>query len=240
MVKEPRGQSENHRSNRKRPVASKRISPKRAVSRRIYSAPPKKPNSALRKIAKVRLSNGFEVIGYIPGEGKDLEDHSVVMIRGGRVKDLPGVRYHVLRGVIDTPGVKGRKKRRSKYKSRVKDPESDQPRFPVVRATTDSLARLDSYSNDEIYDLVVPKRTLARRESRNELLTVEETDKALRLDRIAKLAEKVFGDAEKGRRWLRKPKQSLNGETPLTYLASEVGARVVEEMLIQVDSGMIP
>jgi small subunit ribosomal protein S12 len=76
---------------------------------------PKKPNSALRKVAKVRLTNGFEVIGYIPGEGHNLQEHSVVMIRGGRVKDLPGVRYHILRGVLDTQGVKNRKQRRSKY-----------------------------------------------------------------------------------------------------------------------------
>ena len=76
---------------------------------------PKKPNSALRKVAKVRLTNGFEVIGYIPGEGHNLQEHSVVMIRGDRVKDLPGVRYHILRGVLDTQGVKNRKQRRSKY-----------------------------------------------------------------------------------------------------------------------------
>ena len=73
---------------------------------RVYTVTPKKPNSALRKVAKVRLTNGFEVIGYIPGEGHNLQEHSVVMIRGGRVKDLPGVRYHILRGVLDTQGVK--------------------------------------------------------------------------------------------------------------------------------------
>lgn len=88
---------------------------KRGVCTRVYTTTPKKPNSALRKVAKVRLTNGFEVIGYIPGEGHNLQEHSVVMIRGGRVKDLPGVRYHVLRGVLDTQGVKNRKQRRSKY-----------------------------------------------------------------------------------------------------------------------------
>jgi small subunit ribosomal protein S12 len=88
---------------------------KRGVCTRVYTTTPKKPNSALRKVAKVRLTNGFEVIGYIPGEGHNLQEHSVVMIRGGRVKDLPGVRYHILRGVLDTQGVKGRKQRRSKY-----------------------------------------------------------------------------------------------------------------------------
>jgi small subunit ribosomal protein S12 len=88
---------------------------KRGVCTRVYTTTPKKPNSALRKVAKVRLTNGFEVIGYIPGEGHNLQEHSVVMIRGGRVKDLPGVRYHILRGVLDTQGVKNRKQRRSKY-----------------------------------------------------------------------------------------------------------------------------
>jgi small subunit ribosomal protein S12 len=88
---------------------------KRGVCTRVYTTTPKKPNSALRKVAKVRLTNGYEVIGYIPGEGHNLQEHSVVMIRGGRVKDLPGVRYHILRGVLDTQGVKDRRQRRSKY-----------------------------------------------------------------------------------------------------------------------------
>ena len=88
---------------------------RRGVCTRVYTTTPKKPNSALRKVAKVRLTNGFEVISYIPGEGHNLQEHSVVLIRGGRVKDLPGVRYHILRGVLDTQGVKDRKKRRSKY-----------------------------------------------------------------------------------------------------------------------------
>jgi small subunit ribosomal protein S12 len=88
---------------------------KRGVCTRVYTTTPKKPNSALRKVAKVRLTNGFEVIGYIPGEGHNLQEHSVVMIRGGRVKDLPGVRYHIIRGLLDTQGVKNRKQRRSKY-----------------------------------------------------------------------------------------------------------------------------
>ena len=88
---------------------------KRGVCVRVYTTTPKKPNSALRKVARVRLTNGFEVTSYIPGEGHNLQEHSVVMIRGGRVKDLPGVRYHVLRGVLDTQGVKDRRQRRSKY-----------------------------------------------------------------------------------------------------------------------------
>ena len=88
---------------------------KRGVCTRVYTTTPKKPNSALRKVAKVRLTNGFEVVSYIPGEGHNLQEHSVVLIRGGRVKDLPGVRYHILRGVLDTQGVKNRKQRRSLY-----------------------------------------------------------------------------------------------------------------------------
>ena len=88
---------------------------KRGVCTRVYTITPKKPNSALRKVARVRLTNGFEVTSYIPGEGHNLQEHSVVLIRGGRVKDLPGVRYHIIRGVLDTQGVKDRRQRRSKY-----------------------------------------------------------------------------------------------------------------------------
>jgi small subunit ribosomal protein S12 len=88
---------------------------KRGVCTRVYTTTPKKPNSALRKVAKVRLTNQREVISYIPGEGHNLQEHSVVLIRGGSVRDLPGVRYHVLRGVLDTQGVKDRKQSRSKY-----------------------------------------------------------------------------------------------------------------------------
>jgi small subunit ribosomal protein S12 len=88
---------------------------KRGVCTRVYTTTPKKPNSALRKVARIRLTNGYEVISYIPGEGHNLQEHSVVMIRGGRVKDLPGVRYHIIRGTLDTQGVKDRKKRRSLY-----------------------------------------------------------------------------------------------------------------------------
>jgi small subunit ribosomal protein S12 len=88
---------------------------KRGVCTRVYTTTPKKPNSALRKVARVRLSNGFEVISYIPGEGHNLQEHSVILIRGGRVKDLPGVRYHIVRGALDTQGVKDRKQSRSKY-----------------------------------------------------------------------------------------------------------------------------
>src|SRR3984885_12281884 len=88
---------------------------KRGVCTRVYTITPKKPNSALRKVARVRLTNGFEVTSYIPGEGHNLQEHSVVLIRGGRVKDLPGVRYHILRGTLDAAGVGDRKKARSQY-----------------------------------------------------------------------------------------------------------------------------
>ncbi len=94
---------------------AKKSPQKRGVCTRVYTTTPKKPNSALRKVARVRLTNGHEVICYIPGEGHNLQEHSVVMIRGGRVKDLPGVRYHIIRGTLDTQGVKDRKKRRSLY-----------------------------------------------------------------------------------------------------------------------------
>jgi len=88
---------------------------KRGVCLKVFTVTPKKPNSALRKVARVRLTNGMEVSAYIPGEGHNLQEHSVVIIRGGRVRDLPGVRYHVVRGVLDTTGVEGRKQGRSRY-----------------------------------------------------------------------------------------------------------------------------
>ena len=95
--------------------ALERSPQKRGVCIKVYTTTPKKPNSALRKVARVRLSNGHEVTSYIPGEGHNLQEHSVVLIRGGRVKDLPGVKYKVIRGVYDTQGVKGRQQARSKY-----------------------------------------------------------------------------------------------------------------------------
>ena len=97
-----------------RPIKS--FSPfKRGVCLKVYTTTPKKPNSALRKVARIRLTNGMEVTAYIPGEGHNLQEHSIVIIRGGRVKDLPGVRYHIVRGILDTGGVEGRKQERSKY-----------------------------------------------------------------------------------------------------------------------------
>jgi len=109
------------RNPRKRPASRNKVPAldgcpqKRGVCTRVYTTTPKKPNSALRKVARVRLTNGIEVTGYIPGEGHNLQEHSVVLLRGGRVKDLPGVRYHVLRGVLDTQGVSDRRQGRSKY-----------------------------------------------------------------------------------------------------------------------------
>ena len=111
LIRKPR----QNKPERNKVPALKGCPQRRGVCTRVYTTTPKKPNSALRKVAKVRLTNGFEVIGYIPGEGHNLQEHSVVIIRGGRVKDLPGVRYHILRGVLDTQGVKDRKQRRSKY-----------------------------------------------------------------------------------------------------------------------------
>ena len=101
--------------NRTKSPAMQSAPQKRGVCTRVYTTTPKKPNSALRKVAKVRLTNGYEVIAYIPGEGHNLQEHSVVLIRGGRVKDLPGVRYHIIRGALDTQGVKDRKQGRSLY-----------------------------------------------------------------------------------------------------------------------------
>lgn len=109
------------RSSRKKQVRKNKVPAlqacpqKRGVCTRVYTTTPKKPNSALRKVARIKLSNGFEVTGYIPGEGHNLQEHSMVMIRGGRVKDLPGVRYHIIRGTLDTQGVADRKQNRSKY-----------------------------------------------------------------------------------------------------------------------------
>ena len=102
-------------NNRTASPALKSCPQKRGVCTRVYTSTPKKPNSALRKIARVRLSNKMEVTAYIPGEGHNLQEHSIVLVRGGRVKDLPGVRYHIVRGTLDTSGVNGRKQRRSKY-----------------------------------------------------------------------------------------------------------------------------
>ena len=108
--------------NPRKPIQSRNKVPalescpqKRGVCTRVYTTTPKKPNSALRKVARVRLTNNYEVTSYIPGEGHNLQEHSVVLLRGGRVKDLPGVRYHIIRGSLDTQGVSNRKQRRSKY-----------------------------------------------------------------------------------------------------------------------------
>ncbi|MBU0646362.1 30S ribosomal protein S12 [Patescibacteria group bacterium] len=113
--KSPAMQYTHDSLHRQRTELQKGSAFKRGVCVKVTTATPKKPNSAIRKIARVRLSNGTEVTAYIPGEGHNLQEHSIVMIRGGRVKDLPGVRYHIVRGVYDTQGVDGRKRSRSKY-----------------------------------------------------------------------------------------------------------------------------
>ena len=111
LVRKPRVSA----GSKSKSPALKNSPQKRGVCTKVYTTTPKKPNSALRKVAKVRLVNGYEVISYIGGEGHNLQEHSVVLIRGGRVKDLPGVRYHIVRGSLDTQGVKDRKQARSKY-----------------------------------------------------------------------------------------------------------------------------
>jgi small subunit ribosomal protein S12 len=111
LIRKPR-QSKKVRT---KSPALERCPQKRGVCTRVTTKTPRKPNSALRKIARIRLTNGFEVTGYIPGEGHNLQEHSIVMIRGGRVPDLPGVRYHIIRGTLDTQGVQDRKQGRSKY-----------------------------------------------------------------------------------------------------------------------------
>jgi len=111
LVRKGRVKVEKQKKNRALQACPQR----RGVCVRVYTTTPKKPNSALRKVARVRLTNGIEVTSYIPGEGHNLQEHSVVMIRGGRVKDLPGVRYHIIRGVMDTQGVAARRQGRSKY-----------------------------------------------------------------------------------------------------------------------------
>ncbi|HLP12129.1 MAG TPA: 30S ribosomal protein S12 [Flavobacteriales bacterium] len=103
------------KSKRSKSAALVSCPQKRGVCTKVYTTTPKKPNSALRKVAKVRLTNKTEVIAYIPGEGHNLQEHSIVLVRGGRVKDLPGVRYHIVRGALDTAGVEARRQRRSKY-----------------------------------------------------------------------------------------------------------------------------
>ena len=111
LIRKPRQEKER----RSKSPAMQSNPQKRGVCTRVFTMTPKKPNSALRKVARIRLTNGYEVTGYIPGEGHNLQEHSVVLIRGGRVRDLPGVRYHIVRGALDTQGVKDRRQSRSLY-----------------------------------------------------------------------------------------------------------------------------
>ena len=136
---------------------------RRGVCTRVYTTTPKKPNSALRKVAKVRLTNGQEVIAYIPGEGHNLQEHSIVLIRGGRVKDLPGVRYHIVRGTLDALGVDGRRRSRSKYGA--KRPKPGQPAaaagFPIPSITLGRV-KLKLRAGAELR----PKRRICRKAAR--------------------------------------------------------------------------
>ena len=111
LIKNPR----KNKAIKNRVPALKKCPQKKGICFRVYTTTPRKPNSAMRKVAKVRLTNGYEVTAYIPGEGHNLQEHSTVLLRGGKVKDLPGVRYHIVRGTLDTEGVKNRRKSRSKY-----------------------------------------------------------------------------------------------------------------------------
>ena len=111
LIKKPR----KNLKSKTQVLALQECPQKRGFCTRVYTTTPRKPNSAMRKVAKVKLNNGYEVTSYIPGEGHDLQEHSIVLIRGGIVKDLPGVRYHIIRGTLDAQGVKGRKQSRSKY-----------------------------------------------------------------------------------------------------------------------------
>ncbi|MBN8696258.1 MAG: 30S ribosomal protein S12 [Bacteroidetes bacterium] len=117
--------------NKSKSAALESSPQKRGVCTRVYTTTPKKPNSAMRKVARVRLTNKQEVTAYIPGEGHNLQEHSIVLIRGGRVKDLPGVRYHIVRGALDTSGVEGRNQRRSKYGT--KKPKKGAPAAPAKK-----------------------------------------------------------------------------------------------------------
>ena len=128
---------------------------RRGVCTRVYTTTPKKPNSALRKVAKVRLTTQIEAVCYIPGEGHNLQEHSVVLIRGGRVKDLPGVRYHILRGVLDTQGVKDRKKRRSVYGARGRN---DRPRSRRSSRMRAALCGIEQSNLEEQSHVPPPSR----------------------------------------------------------------------------------
>ena len=126
--------------NRSKSAALDSCPQRRGVCTKVYTTTPKKPNSALRKVARVKLTNGKEVNAYIPGEGHNLQEHSIVLVRGGRVKDLPGVRYHIVRGALDTSGVEGRNQRRSKYGTKVpkagvagKTKEKEAPAAPPAK-----------------------------------------------------------------------------------------------------------
>ena len=144
------------RSGRKVPVKRNKVPAleacpqKRGVCTRVYTTTPKKPNSALRKVARIRLTNGFEVTSYIPGEGHNLQEHSVVLLRGGRVKDLPGVRYHIIRGTLDTQGVSDRRQRRSKYGSK-------RPKYGISMSRRRKAVKRELIPDPRYRDVIISK-----------------------------------------------------------------------------------
>lgn len=206
----------------RRPTGSRR-GPAQGTRRGGHKSPASKPR---RSPKPERLSAAEPDQAYQPQAG-------AIVVRG-HFDAVTG-----LSTVTDAPslGLSGRAADESQPLAELFDVVIDANR--LFRIEPAALKRLANYSDEEIHALVVPKRTLARRLSEGEPLTVEETDKAVRLARVDRLAANVFGEAAKAHRWLRKPKKALGGETPLAYLATEAGARVVEEMLHQIDHGIL-
>lgn len=206
---------------------------------RTDEAQPKAPVEASRSTGQIgfqTFSIGQRVLYPAHGEGEIIALERIEF--DGRAVELLAISFPADRMTLRVPPAKAVSAGIRVLSEPTADPAP--PLVPAPRAQPEILDALQrhGFSDDELFELVIPKRTLARRRAEGDLLTVEETDKAFRLERIAALAERVFGDREKAHRWLRKPKRQLAGETPMTYLASESGARVVEEMLYRIDHGM--
>jgi putative toxin-antitoxin system antitoxin component (TIGR02293 family) len=196
-------------------VAHRNKAPKDAREVRKAASDASGAGQASNIVAETRLrarSSVYDVVSDAQAEGREATTAAVQQVRGASA----------LKAIVEIKSA------------------DELPLAPAARARTDIVKELvrHGYTDKELSDLVVPKRTLARRRADNELLTVEETDKALRLKRVAALAEQVFSDPIKAQRWMRKPKRSLSSETPLAYLASENGARIVEEMLRRIEHGI--
>jgi putative toxin-antitoxin system antitoxin component (TIGR02293 family) len=197
----------------------------------------KQPRHPLGSLGKRRPRKPFVIVQTGVKSGSQLAGKAGKSVRGKLGREVS----RDIKGVFDTEtGL-------SVFHGSKSGPSSPKEAFEVVAIDShgflikpEALKALKNYSDDEIHNLVVPKRTLARRQAAKEPLSVEETDKAVRLGRIDKMAEKIFGDASRAHRWLRKPKRALGGDTPLAYLATEAGARAIEEMLNQIDHGIIP